>query len=54
MRDWLQTRAMEIFILWGHKVLGFDKITLHLDKKKDFVIGITFGETHDKTIKRVR
>jgi hypothetical protein len=46
VRNWIQSRAMELFIWWGHKMLGYNAVTLHLNRRtKKYVVGITFGKT---------
>ena len=43
MKEWLIYKYFEFFVWWGHKVLGYNEVTLHLGKNKSQIIGVTFG-----------
>jgi hypothetical protein len=48
MKDWFTYNILlKLFVWWGHRVMGYDTITVHLNKSKEAVIGITFGEYED-------
>jgi hypothetical protein len=41
---------MKLFIWYGHRILGYDTITLHTNKSHEAVIGITFGSYQEKDL----
>lgn len=49
MIEWFVTNVlMRLFLWYGHRILGYDTITLHTNKSHEAVIGITFGRINEK------
>jgi len=48
MKIWWTYKMFELWVWFGHKVVGWDTITLHNSKDGERVLGITFGETKEK------
>ena len=46
---WFKYKVLAQFFLWyGTYIMQYNRVVLHLSENKQWVIGITFGDTKEK------